>query len=802
MLLNDRLPAALAGSFLTLVAGLFPGGALRAQDEFAPPGMLEGVAQTAAAAAGILIDADETAYENGVATAVGNVHIRYEGIEIFAGKAEYQSETGDIFTEGGVQIYREGTSYKGEAAIYNINTNKITANHLKSGNSPMFWESSSMDTDMAEMDRVSMNDGEFTTHDSAHPNYRIKAKSIEIRDPADPQKGKVIFKNATIYAGKTPVLWLPYLAQTLDQDLGYHFVPGFRTNWGGYLLNRYGALIGDHTLATYRLDFRSDRGVAGGIDLQSIRHAENPNIGKFKFYIADDSDPQTTHTGRERLESVDPTRYRVNLHHRIFLPGPDESTLYVDVDFNKISDAFFYEDFFEEEFRVNPQPDNLINLNKVFPKGTLSVLARADVNDFYRTDTRLPEISLDLNTHPIFNTGLYMTSQTSFGIYEESLGSIERERLEADADRLESRLMDPTQAILDDPLFNLAETQTAYDELRAILDEDRGFTRFDSYREISMPKTLFGWLNVNPKVGFRATSYSDIEDAGGPIDDQDRYAAYVGFDTSFKLSRDYPDIVMPKLGVDGFRHVIQPYLSYSYVSVDEALDPRLRKIDRYTPTTRLRPIDMNQVIAIDEVRSWNVIHPGVSNRLLTKRDGKAYTWLELNNYFEVYPEDIELLNRDYSNFFNDLRWRPLPWLAFDLESQFPVFGNDDFGFTEVNTGITFMPNDRMEFRIGDRFLQDHPYFEDSNLIEFSSYVKLTDRFAFGTQHRFEADDSTMESQQYMLYRDLNSWTMGVGAFVRDNRTDTDDYGVAFSLTLKDFPQFSLPLEFGPSGGSD
>ncbi len=801
MLLNDRLPAALTGTCLTLMSVLVPVAILPAQDEFIPPGMMQGVAQTAAAAAGILIDADETAYEGGVATANGNVHIRYDGTEIFAGKAEYHSDSGDIFTEGGVSIYREGNSYKGEAAIYNVNTHKITANHLKSGSSPFFYVSSSMDTDMAAMDRISMNDGEFTTHDSVDPNYKIKAKSIEIKDPTDPVKGKVIFKNATIYAGDTPVLWLPYLAQTLDQDLGYHFIPGYRSNWGGYLLNRYGVLIGDHTLATYRLDFRSDRGVAGGVDLLSMRHAENPNIGNFKFYLAEDSDPQKTHNGRERVEPVDSTRYRVNLQHRIFVPGPDESTLYVDIDFNKISDAFFYEDFFEEEYRINPEPDNIINLTKVFPVGTLSILARADVNDFYRTDTRLPEISLDMNTHPLFNTGIYHTSQTSFGIYKEKLGSIERGRFQRDADRLETQLMDPTLAILDDPEFNVDDSQTAYDELRSMLDTDRGFSRYDSFHELSMPKTLFGWLNVNPKVGFRTTAYDNIESSDDSLNDQNRYAAYVGLDTSFKLSRDYPNIVMPKLGVDGFRHVVQPYLSYSYVNVNEDLDPRIRKIDRYAPTTRLRPIDMNQVIAVDEVRNWNVIRPGVFNRLHTKRDGEAYTWLEVNNYFEVYPDDLEF-NRDFSNFFTDVRWRPLPWLAFDLESQFPVFGDDELSFTEVNTGLTFMPTDKLEFRLGDRLLQDHPFLEDSNLIEFSSYVKLTDRLAFGTQHRFEADDSTVESQQYMLYRDLNSWTMGLGAFVRDNRTNDDDFGVAFSLTLKDFPQFSLPIEFAPSGGSN
>ena len=61
-----------------------------------------------------------------------------------------------------------------------------------------------------------------------------------------------------------------------------------KNNWGAFLLNKYGMMIGDKALATYHLDFRSSRGVAGGLDLKSQKHKNNEHFGHFKSYYAND----------------------------------------------------------------------------------------------------------------------------------------------------------------------------------------------------------------------------------------------------------------------------------------------------------------------------------------------------------------------------------------------------------------------------------------------------------------------------------------------------------------------------------
>lgn len=776
-----------------------------------------GLLGAAAAAGNIDIESDETNYDNAtrIATARGNVRIKYGDTEIFAGEADYDLGTGEIRARDNVSIFQGGLAYKGDAATYDLNTGQVRADHLRSGMAPLFYESDSIDTELNQMDRISMKSSVFTTHDSANPNYRIKAKEVEIVGMDGPEhQQRIIFKNMTVYAGDIPVFWLPYLSQPLDAEQGYHFVPGVRSNWGAFLLNRYGMMIGDHTLATYRLDFRSSRGLAGGIDLESMRHKANPHIGKFTAYYANDTDTTETHNNRTREEAVSSGRYRVNFQHRIYLPGPEESTLYLDFDVNKISDAFFYQDFFPDEYRIDPEPDNLVNLQKVFPRGTASLWARFRANNFYRTDSRLPEVALDFATSPIGDTGLYYTGETSAGIYKERLGTIERERFEAQLEKLEAKVagtdptvdpLDPTATLSEDDQrisdLTLEEAETELGRLKQLVNSDSGFTRFDTYHQVSAPKQAFGWLNINPRVGIRATSYSDVEDRfdseGNKVGASSgtRTAVHAGVDASFKMSKDYANLSLPKLGVEGTRHVVQPYINYSFVAASGADD--FGKIDRLTPSTRLRPLDVSQFTAVDDINDWNVVRAGVSQRFQTMRDGAAYNWLELNQYFETYISDLEF-DRDFSNIYSELAFKPLPWLNFTFDAQLPFLADEPYDYTEYNSRIAFMPTDRFEFSVGHRYLQNHPLFENSNLLDLRAYYRVSDRWGISARQRYEFDDGTLEFQQYSVHYDLNSWTVGLGAIIADHRSGEDEFGAVMTLTLKDFPSLSVPIGLSPT----
>lgn len=90
-----------------------------------------------------------------------------------------------------------------------------------------------------------------------------------------------------------------------------------------------------------------------------------------------------------------------------------------------MSDEFFYEDFFFEEYRTQREPDNQVSLVRSDPRYTATLMTKFQLNDFYRTDTRLPELAFDFTRQPVFNSGFFYQGNSSFGILEEKRGSRE-----------------------------------------------------------------------------------------------------------------------------------------------------------------------------------------------------------------------------------------------------------------------------------------------------------------------------------------------------------------------------------------
>jgi lipopolysaccharide export system protein LptA len=754
----------------------------------------------------VKIDSDNDANfdaEKGAFIWSGNVHMVVQGTELFADRAEFDTKLEEIRVTGNVSIYREGVLYRGERATYRVRTQEISASEMRSSFEPVFFTTDQLDSNLSEISVVNTENTSFTTDDNPDPDWFIKANRIEIY-PED----RVVFRNPKFYVGDVPILWLPYLSQPLQEDLGYQFTPGYSSQWGAYLLNRYGTLWGDHSIVQFLLDGRTERGLAGGLNLSSQRWRGNPNFGKFQAYYAHDTDPQTSvvSSRAEDRSNLDSDRYRINFHHRVYLPGPEESTLYIDFDINKVSDEYFYEDFFPNDFRLDPQPDNIITLTKQHERGELSVLTRFELNDFYRNDTRLPEIALDFTRQPIFNTGAFYWGSTTFGLYEDNLSEATLGRLRTQADALEDdiRLADQLATRLSEasglrsPLgSDLAnqERRTLLDDLRNQL-EPNSFSRLYSYHEVLYPITLGGAVSVTPKIGGGAVNYADVD--GPQPDNSTRGIFSAGVDIATKFSKFYGDIQVPKLGLDGVMHVIQPYVNYSYVNADEIGDS-FRGVDRLVPTNRLRPLDVPQFTAVDGLNSWNIFRLGVENRLLTRRGSGSHPWLVSNTYFDTFIEDPEF-DRDFSNLFEEISWFPLPWLRANIGAQLPVFGGD-YSFTELNSGVTFMPTRDFEFNISHRFLQDNPFFLDSNLVDLRTYFRLTENWGFSSFHRYEFEDSTFETQQYTLHRDLNTWTAALGFLFRDNRGE-EETGVVLSLTLKDFPNVNVPLGIDALGGGN
>jgi LPS-assembly protein len=728
----------------------------------------------------IEINADETRYEGGIAIADRNVVIRYGTVAIYCDYAQYDQDTRDVLVSGNVRLYRDGQLFTGDRALYNLETKRLTAADFRGEFIPFRFSGDSFSS--LGSNAYVVKEGVFTTSDNSKPDYYITARTIRIYP-----KDRVIFNDVTLYVGRTPIFWFPYVFQSLNKEQGFTITPGYASKWGAYLLGTYTFPIGEGWSARVRLDLMSDRGVGVGLESEWENGKEGRDWGRFRFYAIDDSDPGTNKTGLTR-EEIDPGRYRLSLQARQYLT----EDIYATVDINKLSDARFLEDFAEGEFRKNPNPDNAISLTYWNEDFTATLLGRQNINDdnFDGTE-RLPEGYFDVKRQPFFKTPFFYESETSAGFIRRNFAD-------------QSQFQD-------------------YDTARA-----------DTFHQFTLPLNVKNVVSIIPRVGIRGTYYSDsgrffdktvTETVEETIFDEAtgltelakkevtrtervlrggnsifRPVFNAGLEMSFKLSKAYENVQSRAWGLDGLRHVVQPWLNLAYTYTGENPEDILQ-FDRLNRSTQLPPVDYPQFNSIDSIDNGTILRLGVRQRWQTRRDNQTINWLEWNTFFDTYFDrpgfGLSMLadGGSFSNIYNRFRWNPLPWLNLELDSQLPII---DEGFSEVNTKANFMATDYLRLTLGHRYISGNPLFLDSNLLDFGAYIRMGDHWGFSFRESYEFEDSTLESQRYELHRDLSSWIASIGVVVRDNR-GANDFGIILTFTLKDLPNVRLPLSLDPEG---
>lgn len=779
--------------------------------------------------------------ETGIATVTGDVHIRYGDMEMRCGSAQYNQTTGEVVARDGVTLWRAGTLYRGDSITYNSITGAMSGHNVITGMAAgapgepfalqtlqagatrftgmAFFQADDFHSDSKLENKIEATGVSFTSHDVQNPNFRVAAKELTVT-PGDQAE----MRGIKMLVGKTPLLWLPKVTKSLDNDSGLRLGPGFQSRWGAFLLTQYVVKHGDHTMAKYKFDLRSKRGVGAGVDFISMRHfANQQNFGRLKLYGVSDNAVGTNVTTSTRYP-VDKNRYRVNFQHRIYLPGPDVSTWYLDFDLNKISDIHFYEDFFFNDYRTDREPDNQISLVHVNEAYVATLMAKFKMNDFYRTTTRLPELSFDFVRRPLQNTGIYHQGTITAGIIGEVVGKQEQ----AELVRLQGLGFGGLAGVLADPLgtapasfLSLAgqprsATLTGTNVTQGMAAiysrlQEPSYARFHTYHEFLYPKTYMGWLNVTPRIGAGLTSYGNIDGSSTGLTSFTRGIFSLGLDVSFKLIKTWSDVQKPSLGINGIRHVFQPYLNYSYV--DASQNSGLPGIDRLSPTTRPRSIDVPFFSAVDSLRSWNVARIGFRNLLQTKRDyfssngngsfletpggdSQTYTWAGMNTYVDVFAKDPEF-GRDLSNLYNEAFWRPVPWIMVKSDLQLPI-STGTGSFTEANTSIVWLPSQNTSLEFGHQYISNHPYFLNSDLLYSRLYARLTENYGFSMNHIYEANGGDLQFQSYSLTRDLSSWIASLGIMARNNGGGRSDFGILLSFTLKDFPKVNFDLDVDPN----
>lgn len=222
------------------------------------------------------------------------------------------------------------------------------------------------------------------------------------------------------------------------------------------------------------------------------------------------------------------------------------------------------------------------------------------------------------------------------------------------------------------------------------------------------------------------------------------------------------------------------------------LPGRLPQFDTELPSYRLMPIEYPDYNAIDSVDSQNVLRLGLRNKLQTHRKPGVENLVNWALYtdWRLKPRTGQAT---FADAYSDLDFKPRSWLTFNSELR---YGINQGKFNELGHWATVQPlGADWSASLGHRYRRASDYYGPSdvgnNTVMTSLYYRLNENWGFRLRHHFEARDGVMEEQQYTVYRDLRSWTAALTFRIRGVREGSDDVGVAFSLSLKQFPRYKL-----------
>jgi LPS-assembly protein len=355
--------------------------------------------------------------------------------------------------------------------------------------------------------------------------------------------------------------------------------------------------------------------------------------------------------------------------------------------------------------------------------------------------------------------------------------------------------------------------------------------RYDTYHELAYPHQYFGFLTLTPRLGGRLTYYSDDNsnlDDFNEVDGQElkktnpkwRLAADAGLSGDFKLSRTWLDARMPNLGIDGIRHVIEPYFDSAFAPAPTATPNQIRGFDDRLYSTQLQPLDWTDYNSIDSLDKEAVVRLGVWNKIQTKRDGVNYDLLTINTY-----ADADLYNNfdaavpassgspatpafdvpgapDYipprgpipassgsvfSNLFNDVRFLPTQQLSFRSLSSVALFNSN---YNEIQNSVVWTPDPSVQVNFGDAYLNHSQIFGNSNQLNLQLFYRLNEHWQFQAQEQMDAIKGHLQLQQYTIYRDLDAWQMAM-TYADSEYNGQSNHSVYFSLTLKAFPKYTI-----------
>lgn len=582
--------------------------------------------------AAVEVTADRMEYLGDLLIGDGNVAFQQAGASMQADHVVVNSKTGEIKASGNIRMVRDGNHWEGQELIYNYKTREGTF-----GKSFMYFEPAYITAEKTQ--RISTNEYLMsnvimTTCSGDNPTVYAKAKELRVVDEHKPSGVFIKAKHVTFYVGPVPVFYTP----VWQRHLGYRvftFTVGAGGDLGAFIMGRAELHPTDWLTSNTHLDLYSKRGVGVGQDFKW----ETPRGGgAIETYYINDGDPHDGDDTPADIRLIDSERYRVKLTDREQI---DEST-YFATKLNWLSDPDILDDFFNDEFRHEANPENYAVVQRSKENYAASLRVDRRLNDFYTTVDRIPELTYDWYRSRVGDSPFYFESENNAAFLEKSNAE----------------------------LPGIAEPS------------DYRSARFDTYNRLFLPLRYKDFLNIVPRAGYRGTWYSETAD--GSSDANFRNIFEAGTLTSFKAYK----TVTGKSGFygDGLRHVAEPYADYSW---------------RAKPN--LRPDDLYDFDSVDELDKQNEVRFGARNLLQTKRGINRIANFVDSDIYTTYRYEEPAGGRSFSNLVADTELSLTDNFFIQSDLEYNWYTRD---LNPANGRFKLITDDESEYSFEYRYLDD------------------------------------------------------------------------------------------------
>ena len=675
----------------------------------------------------VIVNGDKVEYSQEKKTIVGegNISVKYGDIELTCEKITVDTITKTGLCEGNVKITQPGSELKGQTIEYNFP--QETGRILKAKVYADKVYARANTADKVSKVKTVFQKGSVTTCDLDKPHYRIEAKSFEFY-----MDEKIVAKHVILYLGSIPVFYIPYYTMPIKELRNkINIVPGYKDNWGYYVLGSYRYYLWDKIKGNLNLDYRTKRGIGAGVDVNYDADELGKGMARYYYTYENGSLAMAPPEGEKKR-----ARYRLEYRHEIDLEKDTKAIF----ELNKLSDKDIVKDYFDIELDDGWTPKNSLSIITTKPLYSTEINMDFRVNDFLTVVQKLPEARLNVYNTPLWGSRFYYTNQIVSSNFIRKY----------------------------DDALNLPD-EKAY--------------RLDTVNQLSYVTKLFGFLYTTPYFATRYTYYSQNK---FKTPNQFRQIYEWGVNFSTKLYRTF-DFVDEKANIYGLRHVIAPEVNFV-----RRYDPSIASSNLYQFDT-LDNIDEDSSIILGlenklqakrkvngEFKSVDII------RLLINT---SYAYKMRKNSFMAFKGDGK-----FGNVLVNLELQPFDWLfaKSDLTFNFTkgLFANRSLEYSVTDLVCQF----GSDWNVGLGHIYENSAGDPTSQFTFETRYKVNDEWSFRMYQRFDVYNYKWQEQEYTLYKDLHCWIGEFSMNIQEKENKDKEYAFWVVFKLKAYPEIPIGFD--------